>query len=407
MNARSIAIAMMMMVGALVAISPASAVPGDGSGRVPLRFTNEIGNVEYLAKSLTSSRPRSLGGLPEVKGDLFYGQIDRRSGSYDRIVFACEYVRGEPVAAWCDVNGNDDLTDDPTLPFYAYPDHPKARAALVDLSWIATAGQDSLPVAWKIRLVFEPQRAGHPPQCRYQRVHVMAGDVTLDGQKHRGFLYDGNADGVYSKDFGDGLFLDLDGDGAVTVDRMSTEFMPFGVSAQMGPIVLETEHVSPRGDEVVLKQLFRRPPIVRPQPGEFVPDFNVRAIDGQSMSPSALRGSVVAVYFWAAWCGVCSELSGELLQLYERFHSSGFEILSVSMDEDLNVLRSFRESHHEPWPVSYHGRKFWENPLARLYGARATGAVYLVRRDGRLDGLYYDFREIGSKLEKLVASTEP
>jgi peroxiredoxin len=328
------------------------------------------------------------------------------SGAHD-IPIAATYANGRAEAAWFDANLNGDLSDDAPAKLYPYPNPSGSRAFLVDVSWPAFLHKAKREIVWKLRIVLEPinteVNSDSLPRFRWQQVYAMVADVTLEGRSHRGFLFDGNSDGIYSRDYGDGLFVDLDDDGRVVTDAMSQEFIPFAVPVQIGGILFEVTSVEPEGASLTLSELGWRKPVRRAVVGEPAPDFESSSIDGRRMKTAEYRGKPLAIYFWASWCGACNELAPDLRLLYEDYHPRGLEIFSISMDDSLALLSDFESRHREPWPVAYFGRRFWENPIARLYGASATSAIFLIDPNGILDGIYYDFDKVRPRLDAMLS----
>lgn len=75
--------------------------------------------------------------------------------------------------------------------------------------------------------------------------------------------------------------------------------------------------------------------------------------DGKLFQMEQFRGKVVLLNFWAGWCGPCLKEMPSLYQLQKVYQSRGFEILAISLDEDLGqgmeVLK--RVAGTPPFPV--------------------------------------------------------
>jgi thiol-disulfide isomerase/thioredoxin len=48
---------------------------------------------------------------------------------------------------------------------------------------------------------------------------------------------------------------------------------------------------------------------------------------------SSLKGKVVLVDFWASWCKPCRDENPNVVRLYNKYKSKGFDVLGVSLDE--------------------------------------------------------------------------
>jgi len=112
-------------------------------------------------------------------------------------------------------------------------------------------------------------------------------------------------------------------------------------------------------------------------------DLRFTAMDGREVDLAGLRGKVVLIDFWATTCVPCiRELPG-LKQLHQRYHDQGLEILGVSLDSDLGVLRRFVEREKVPWP-QYFEAAGATNRIARAFEISSIPVVWLVDKHGVL-----------------------
>src|SRR2546428_4335196 len=123
-------------------------------------------------------------------------------------------------------------------------------------------------------------------------VFAMEGTVTLEGKSHRALLFDGNGDGLFTKDFGDGIFVDLDDDLHFEIDPLSPGFGPLGAAFQMGHRSYEVVSVDPEGRELSLVETGRAHVARSIAPGEPAPEFALRDTAGRKVTLSEDRGPV-------------------------------------------------------------------------------------------------------------------
>lgn len=84
--------------------------------------------------------------------------------------------------------------------------------------------------------------------------------------------------------------------------------------------------------------------------GGLAPDIQLKNLEGKEVKLSSLRGKIVLIDFWASWCGPCRKENPNVVNVYNKYKSKGFEILGVSLDEDQEEM----ESHFKRWPYLKH-----------------------------------------------------
>ena len=57
-------------------------------------------------------------------------------------------------------------------------------------------------------------------------------------------------------------------------------------------------------------------------------------LNGDTITLASQKGKVILLDFWASWCGPCRAANKHLVKLYDKYKSKGFEIFSVSLDQE-------------------------------------------------------------------------
>ena len=106
---------------------------------------------------------------------------------------------------------------------------------------------------------------------------------------------------------------------------------------------------------------------------------------GKAASLNDYKGKVLLLDFWATWCGPCVAELPNVIAAYSKYHTKGFEILGISLDQaDARPkLEKFIADQKMPWRQVYDG-KFWEAANAEAYGVRSIPFTLLIGRDGKI-----------------------
>ncbi len=115
--------------------------------------------------------------------------------------------------------------------------------------------------------------------------------------------------------------------------------------------------------------------------GGTLADETGRRLDGREEKLSAYAGKVVLLDFWATWCGPCIGALPELRDLAAAYPEDRFEILAISVDEEVETVVEFMAEEPMPWAHWHIGV---QSQLARSWQIRVFPTYMVVGVDGTI-----------------------
>nr|WP_315246758.1 TlpA disulfide reductase family protein [uncultured Flavobacterium sp.] len=101
------------------------------------------------------------------------------------------------------------------------------------------------------------------------------------------------------------------------------------------------------------------------------------------LSDYAGKGKYLLLEFWASWCHPCRADIPHLKEVYERYHPEGFEVISVSMDQDKQAWLGAVKEEKMPW-LQVSDLQAFNGELAKKYQLRAIPTCILLDPQGRI-----------------------
>jgi thiol-disulfide isomerase/thioredoxin len=136
--------------------------------------------------------------------------------------------------------------------------------------------------------------------------------------------------------------------------------------------------------------------------GKIFPALPKNTVDmnGKAISLNDYKGKIVLVDFWATWCGPCLSELPNVLAVYDKYKSKGFDILGINFDnEDRPKLERFLEEKNMPWRQIYDG-KGWQSALSNHYGIKAIPMTFILK-DGKIIAKNLRGPQLMAKLDEL------
>ncbi len=131
-------------------------------------------------------------------------------------------------------------------------------------------------------------------------------------------------------------------------------------------------------------------------------DLQGYTADGTALDMTKFKGKAVLVDFWATWCGPCRAEMPNILENYQKYHDAGFEVVAISVDQDLDELKKFMVQESPPWTVVVDNYPQNTNPMGARYGIRAIPEGILIGPDGNVAAVHVRGQTLGRRLAELL-----
>ncbi len=154
-------------------------------------------------------------------------------------------------------------------------------------------------------------------------------------------------------------------------------------------------------DSRYTKELEERLNAIKPLDiGGMAPEIKLMSPEGNEIALSSLRGQYVLIDFWASWCGPCRRENPNVVKVYNKYHSKGFEILGVSLDKDGNKWKGAIKQDGLTW-MHVSDLKGWQSVAAATYNIHSIPATILLDKSGRIIAKDLRGQALEAKLQEI------
>jgi thiol-disulfide isomerase/thioredoxin len=135
--------------------------------------------------------------------------------------------------------------------------------------------------------------------------------------------------------------------------------------------------------------------------GSPAPNFSAPTPTGEMKSLKDAMGKYTIIDFWASWCKPCRIENPNVVNVYNKYHDKGLNIISVSLDKETQRdqwIQAIKDDKMDWHHVS--NLQFWQDPIAQQYSIRSIPATFLLDENGII--IDKDLR--GAALEAKIAT---
>lgn len=145
-------------------------------------------------------------------------------------------------------------------------------------------------------------------------------------------------------------------------------------------------------------------------PGSQIPEISLPSPEGDFKSLSSLKGKIVLVDFWAAWCRPCRAENPNLVRMYNEYKNKGFEVFSVSLDglpqqpDPKSDWTGAIRADGLVWENHVSDLLGWGSTVAGRFGIKGIPYTILIDREGKIIQLNLRGPALEAKLKEVLGS---
>ncbi len=122
----------------------------------------------------------------------------------------------------------------------------------------------------------------------------------------------------------------------------------------------------------------------------------------KNIALSSLKGKYVLLDFWASWCGPCRKENPNVVALYQKYKSKGFDVFSVSLDQDKGRWIQAIQNDKLDWASHVSDLKGWASEAGRTYGVTGIPMTLLLDKEGNIIARNLRGEQLTARLKELL-----
>lgn len=134
--------------------------------------------------------------------------------------------------------------------------------------------------------------------------------------------------------------------------------------------------------------------------GDTAPDFTLNDLDGNPVTLSNLRGSIVMVNFWATWCAPCKDQLPFMQAISDNWSDKGVVVLEVAVkeNEDVNAVKQYITDNNYSFQVLFDA----EAQAVSDYGVGTIPATFFIDPEGVIRNVQVGSFDTQAQIEAIL-----
>ena len=181
-----------------------------------------------------------------------------------------------------------------------------------------------------------------------------------------------------------------------TSNRWNSENLPF-----LETLVADFEEKNPASD-ITQKLKDRIHLLKKTRIGSLLSAIEMPNSSNELINLNDVKGAYTLIDFWASWCPPCRTESKLLNNLYNTYHSKGFEIYGISLDSRKDRWIKALEKDHRIW-TNVSTLEGLKSSVAQDYGITALPRNILIDSSGEIIAVNIHGKKLKEKMVRLFS----
>lgn len=114
---------------------------------------------------------------------------------------------------------------------------------------------------------------------------------------------------------------------------------------------------------------------------EVAPSFELKSLDGGTVTLEDYKGQYLFINFWATWCQYCDEEMPDLMA-FQKKHAEELTVLAINVNEKNDVVQKYIDKNKLDLKVLMDS----DGTVSQLYQVSAFPTTFLVDKTGKIIG---------------------